>query len=130
MKSPFHTCLLIDDNPLDNYINTLLVTRNAFADEVIAKVSAKEVLTSIKEGSIKPDVIFLDLRMPLMDGFQFLIEYGKLKHINKSTNIYVLSSSVNPSDISRCEHHKNVVKFIEKPLTDAKLLDIINITNK
>lgn len=126
MTSPFHTCLLIDDNCLDNFINKILIFRNNFAEEVIAMESAYEALSLIRNGSIKPDVIFLDIRMPIMNGFQFLNEYADLDIIKDNTKIFVLSTSCNPRDKADLENYKYVTKFIEKTLTDEKLLEIIN----
>jgi CheY-like chemotaxis protein len=123
---PFSNCLLIDDNPLDNFINTLLIMKTEFASEVVSFESAKEALLKLGDGTLKPDIIFLDLNMPVMNGFQFLIEYANLNIIKENTKLFVLSTSLNPADLHRAEHSPYVTKFIEKTLTWDKLQAIID----
>src|SRR4051812_10225596 len=103
MNARFHTCLLIDDNPLENFINANLILRGNFADEVIAVESTEEALNLILEHAIHPNVIFLDIRMPVMDGFKFLKEYAKIDS-KENTEIFMLSSSCNPRDIENAEN--------------------------
>ena len=126
MKATFHTCLLIDDNPLDNYINVILIKHYKFADQVITLESSRDALKFIGNGTIQPDIIFLDIRMPLMNGFEFIKEYAKLDNIKPSTKLFILSATCNPSEIARAENNKYVTKFIEKTLTGEKLADIVN----
>lgn len=120
MNARFHTCLLIDDNPLENFINANLILRGNFADEVMAFESTEEALNLIRNQAIHPDVIFLDIRMPVMDGFKFLREYAKID-ANDNTTIFMLSSSCNPRDIANATNSKYITKFIQKPLTSEKL---------
>jgi two-component SAPR family response regulator len=126
MITPFSRCLLIDDNPLDNFINTLLIIKAKFAHEVISCESSEDALLKLSDGSIKPDVIFLDLNMPVINGFQFLSKYANLNIIKENIKIFVLSSSLNPADLHRAENDPNVTKFIEKVLTWEKLHAITN----
>jgi response regulator RpfG family c-di-GMP phosphodiesterase len=126
LKAAFHTCLLIDDNSLDNYINTFLIRHYNFANQVITLESSQDALKFIGNDTIQPDIIFLDIRMPLMDGFEFIKEYAKLENIKPSTKLFILSSTCDPSDIARAENNKYVTKFIEKTLTGEKLASIVN----
>ncbi|MFW5879662.1 MAG: response regulator [bacterium] len=85
--------------------------------EKISKI-AKEVL---------PDVIFLDIDMPLMDGFQFLDEFEKLNDdTKKKCKIVMLTSSINPQDVNKSKKYSYVKKYINKPLSQENLekLDI------
>jgi CheY-like chemotaxis protein len=126
LKAAFHTCLLIDDNPLDNYINTFLIKHYNFADQSITLESSQEALKFLGNGTIQPDIIFLDIRMPSMNGFEFIKEYAKLDNIKPSTKLFILSSTCDPSEIARAESNKYVTKFIEKTLTGEKLADIVH----
>lgn len=126
MNPTFQTCLLIDDNPLDNYINTLMIQRTNFANNVIALESSEEALIELKMGTIKPDIIFLDINMPVLNGFEFLAKYASLDINKDNTKIFVLSSSLNPSDLYRALNTLYVTNFIEKTLNTEKLQIITN----
>ncbi len=126
MSTSFQTCLLIDDNPLDNYINTKLIQNVNFANEILAFESPVDALLALKEGNIKPDVIFLDINMPVMNGFEFLMEYANL-HISKDNiKLCVLSSSINPEDEDRAIRSPYVTKYIQKNLKEEKLQELMN----
>ena len=74
MSNRYKTCLLIDDNYIDNFVTRRILEGSNFADKVIVTQSATEAIQSLRSGSVQPDVIFLDIRMPLMGGFEFLQE--------------------------------------------------------
>ncbi|MFM9028093.1 MAG: response regulator, partial [Bacteroidota bacterium] len=78
----FDRVLLIDDNDIDNFINERMITTSHFSKSVVVKNSGEGALEYLKEveGDMArlPEVIFLDLNMPAMDGFGFLAEYEKM----------------------------------------------------
>ncbi|WP_340203511.1 response regulator [Ascidiimonas sp. W6] len=119
---------LIDDDPifvfgakkmmeLANFCNRFLVYKNG--DEAIKALSA--ILKS-QEGF--PDIILLDLNMPILDGWQFLDEFLKIE-VPKKILIYVVSSSKDPSDINRAKSYKQVNNFVVKPISMDDLKAII-----
>ncbi len=119
--------MLIDDNEVDRYIGLRNITKYAFAEEVIAKQSAKSALEYLKSLSPEnlPQLIFLDIRMPEVDGFGFLEEYKKLSELlQKNCIIIMLSTSLNPTDQERAKNNPYVKKFINKPLDKEKLHEI------
>ena len=120
----YRSCLLIDDNPLDNFINTKIIHRANFASEILAIERPEEALELLRNGKFRPDVIFLDIRMPVMDGFDFLDEYEKLEIDRDNTKIIMLTSSINPGDLERAKRYKHVSKYITKTLTPDILLQI------
>jgi len=125
MYSGYKTCLLIDDNYIDNFVTRRMLESSNFAENILVQQSATEAIDAIRDGSIKPDVIFLDLRMPLMNGFEFLQEYDKLKELDKSTTkIFMLSSSLDPVDVKRSGQNKYITQFIHKPLTQKILEEL------
>jgi CheY-like chemotaxis protein len=76
----------------------------------------------------KKAVIFLDLNMPLVSGWEFLEEFEKLKHnLHLDCNIHVISASLNPVDKERAEQNPNVMSYISKPLSKETLLHCFNV---
>ena len=120
----YRSCLLIDDNPLDNYINTKIISRSNVATEILAIESPEEALELLRAGKFRPEIIFLDIRMPVMDGFDFLDEYEKLDIDKDHIEIVMLTSSINPGDMERAKHYKHVRKYITKTLTPDILLQL------
>ncbi|MCG8385462.1 MAG: response regulator [Cytophagales bacterium] len=116
--------LLVDDNDIDLFINKKIIEFNNFSNHLISLSSSQEALDYLQKaekGSL-PQLIFLDLNMPLSDGFQFLAEFSKLEeHIKTGVSIVILTSSNNPNDRDKVEKNANVLYFLSKPLNEEKL---------
>jgi CheY-like chemotaxis protein len=126
----FNHVMLIDDNEIDNLINSRIMTAHNFASSVDVKTSTESALESLRkltpDSENLPSIIFLDLQMPVLDGFAFLDEFEKMSDAVKSNcRIVVLSSSISPDDINRASTHKYVIKYINKPLSEMYLDAII-----
>ncbi|MCC5932522.1 MAG: response regulator [Cyclobacteriaceae bacterium] len=121
--------LLVDDNDTDNFISKRIIEITHFAKDVEIKNSGKGALEYLEQNKDKeemlPDFIFLDINMPIVDGFVFLYEFEKFSELVKNKcKVIILSSSDNKRDIDKIVNNENVVKFITKPLTEAALMDI------
>ena len=130
IKYKFERVLLIDDNDIDNFINERMITTSNFAKHVVVKNSAESALEYLRSLPPKsddlPQVIFLDLNMPVTDGFAFLTEYEKLDEgVKNCCKIVVLSSSISLEDINRASANPHVRKYLNKPLSE-KYLQAIN----
>lgn len=128
MDSKYKTVLLIDDSYIDNLINRKILESSQFADEIVvmdSPVKAIEYLDKCYDEHMMPEIIFLDIRMPEMNGFEFLQKIREIGGVNSADiKIYVLSSSLDPNDLKKIETNNLITKFIGKPLTVRALEDI------
>ena len=129
-KLPYSKVMVVDDNKMDNLLVGMVLKTINYSLEIISFHNPKEALNYLKgfeeqTDSLPPEVIFLDINMPLMNGFELLDELKKLKH-NKIDNckIYMLSSSDEPEDIEKANSYPNVIKYLKKPLDREELLNI------
>ena len=121
--------MLVDDNDTDNFISKRIIEITKFSKRVEVKSSGKSALDYLKENqnnpSDLPNIIFLDINMPIVDGFVFLYEFEKFNELVKSKcKVIILSSSDNKRDIDKIVNNNHVIKFITKPLTEVALEEI------
>jgi CheY-like chemotaxis protein len=122
--------LIVEDNPIDVFINTRVIEQTGLTKSVVVQPSAKAALEYLEETAINdlPGVIFLDIRMPDMDGFEFLDAFKSLSRpIQDTCRVVMLSSSIDPLDDERSGSYAAVVAFIPKPLTRDKILALAPI---
>ena len=119
--------ILIDDDPTTNYLNKLVVERSNLVDKLFVFDSAVEALEFFQanEQDIDGSLILLDINMPIMNGWEFLDNYGESsnKHKNK---IVLLTSSIDPNDKTKAEANPHVVDYKSKPLSNKLLNEIVD----
>jgi response regulator RpfG family c-di-GMP phosphodiesterase len=118
----FQTILLIDDDNISNFITEKLILREDFAQEVTSFLCGDSALAYLKEREQQqrpaPDIIFLDLNMPEMDGWEFISEFKKLPlAFTERSRVFMLSSAVDSKDIVQARNMEEIEDFISKPLT-------------
>lgn len=110
---------LVDDDEVINMVHSEVIKR--IVDDVQLEVfqSGTQLLEYLKSGNEQfLDVIFLDIRMPEMDGFEVLEKLESMESkISKDTKVYVLSSTLDDRDLSRAKSNPLVTDFIGKPLS-------------
>ncbi len=124
--------MLIDDNEIDNLINQKMIEASSITENIYTHTGAKSAIEFLKNmekmdvaDKVLPDVIFLDIDMPLMDGFQFLDEFANLTQITrKKCRIIMLTSSINPQDFNRAKKYENVKLYLNKPLSHDSIMKI------
>ncbi|MCS7019658.1 MAG: response regulator [Cytophagales bacterium] len=124
--SNINLVMLVDDNDTDNFISKRIIEITKFAPKIEVKNSGKSALEYLENAkdnpALLPDLIFLDINMPIVDGFSFLFEFSRFpENVKQKCKIVVLSSSDNKRDIERIINEKYVITFITKPLTDEAL---------
>lgn len=126
----FKLIIVIDDDSVSNFLSARIVAKSGVNAEVRAFLNGREALdyleAAIAGNSQFPDVIFLDVNMPLMNGWEFLYEYkGLLPRIGgRHIPIYMLSSSVYTQDIQRARELPEVSDYIIKPITVETILSL------
>lgn len=119
--------ILIDDSEIDLFIHRRFLEVCNFSKELISYRSAENALDWLKnlDGDTPPNIIFLDLNMPLVDGFTFLKLFAQLPdQVTQQSRIVVLTSSNSVTDRQQVFQHKNVIQMITKPIkqTDIEAL--------
>jgi len=130
-EKKYHAVMLVDDNEIDNLINQKMIEASNIAEHIFVHSGAKSAIEFLKnieklaKGPVSlylPEIIFLDIDMPLMDGFQFLDEFDKLSEsIKAHSKVVMLTSSLNPQDMNKAKKNQFVLKYINKPLTQENL---------
>lgn len=130
IKYKYSTVLLIDDNELDNFINENIMGSVSFATKIYVSTNGKSALEFINNLIVSggatnetyPEVMFVDLNMPIMDGFEFLERFEKIADEKlRQCKIIILTSSIDGDDRVKAEKIGKDVVFLNKPLTEEML---------
>ena len=132
MKQKLNCVLLIDDDEPTNFLNNMFIEETNCSKHIEVAQSAKDALEYLassqqSENSNEPfpELIFLDINMPSMDGWEFLEKYKELKKENSAQIIIImLTTSLNPDDVLRAYQMPEISGFENKPLTTEKI-DVI-----
>lgn len=121
---------IVDDDDIFVFLTTKIIEQTNLVDLIKVFGNGLDAINFLKENKNNvdalPDIILLDLSMPIMNGWQFLEKYNKLNPtIGKKITIYICSSSISPDDITRAKTISEVSDFIIKPITKDKLIDLI-----
>jgi CheY-like chemotaxis protein len=119
--------LCVDDDQITLMLCKKVIERATFANEIITLQNGEEAFNYFKDLSVEiankieveyPKLVFLDLNMPVMDGWEFLDGYRENKFQETfSTNFIVLSSTIDPLDYNKSKTYPFVIDFIAKPIT-------------
>jgi len=121
---------LVDDDKIFQLTASKTLKATAIPDKILQFENGEDALNFIRthmaDAGTLPDYIFLDINMPLTDGWMFLDDYEDLKKgLPKPIYIYMVSSSIDPRDISRAKSNINVKDYVVKPVTREKFLELL-----
>jgi CheY-like chemotaxis protein len=129
------TLYVIDDDDIYRFIIEKTIKDIDLVNLVKVFPNGREAIdfleSAITESHLLPEIILLDLTMPVMDGWEFLENYLLLKpRIGKRIHIYVVSSSINPADVERAKNISEVTDYAVKPITKEKLVDLFKFVSE
>ena len=130
MSQKLKSILLVDDEPSTNFIHQMVIQESELTDTVYVRENGQEALdflTTKIEGKFPcPDLILLDINMPVMDGWEFLESYRNLDEQCKSRMVIImLTTSINPDDKDRAAQYGDIDDFLHKPLTVEMLFKVV-----
>jgi len=125
------TVCVIDDDEIYVYGLKKLISIKQLCPDLIEFKNGKEAIDFLMDPQNDhqiPDIIFLDINMPVMDGWDFMESFVKIKpRLGKKITIYMVSSSVNDQDIERAKNIAEITDYISKPVTPARLVELFSL---
>lgn len=134
MKTTSLACIIDDDNLYVNLLKKVIVTRKLCENLLIfndgkQSIDYFEALSQNLDEEKIPDIIFIDLNMPVMDGWEFIERFTKIENkFEKLITLYIVSSSIDPADISRAKTLSNIEDYLIKPAHIKELEKIFKKT--
>ena len=113
--------MIVDDVEISNFIMKKMITKVSASNEIFDYTLPEKALADIEK--INPDIVFLDLNMPTIDGWEFLL---RMKENNVFNKVYILTSSTSIFDLKKSKNYDNVQDFLIKPLDFNILGNILN----
>ena len=126
----FSTVMIIDDSEMDNFLNKMILETMHYSENILTYTNPIHALNYFKELSVQsgegkkiPQIVFLDINMPIMSGFDFLEQFKSLpqEHIS-DIKFYVISSSEDPEDLEKIKKYDNIIKYLYKPLNREEIV--------
>ncbi|MEN7547405.1 response regulator [Rapidithrix thailandica] len=113
--------LIVDDDDTSNFVTKLMLDKTDAAHIILMARNGKEAVNYLEENKNNfPDLILLDINMPIMNGFDFL-EYWEKKGMTSNSKIVMFSTSIREEDKTKAEQFYDVISYIEKPLNEKKI---------
>lgn len=125
---------IVDDDKIYRYTTETYIQLLNLANTVKTFGDGEEAIESIKENlsnpSQLPDIILLDVNMPIMDGWDFIEEFVTLQNIPKKIALYMVSSSIDERDKARATEFNEITDYIIKPITEEQLVKLIELKHE
>lgn len=132
MNDRIDVAFIVDDDQIYVFGLKKLIAINNLCKNILVFENGEKAMNYItpimKNSEQLPDVILLDLNMPVMDGWEFLDEFVKIKpHLSKKIQIYMVSSSINPADIARAKQYEELSDYLIKPISIEELHRVFTV---
>jgi CheY-like chemotaxis protein len=121
--APIRTTMIIEDDQVTSFLNSLLIDELNYSREIVSASDGLEALELLSKMLRFPEIIFLDIKMAGMDGFDFLDNFEKMKG-SENTKVIILTSSVDNRDKMAANQH-NIYSYLTKPLTKEAITKIL-----
>jgi len=127
MKNKLNCILLVDDDDDDNYFHQIVINKMNITEKIEIAFNGEQALVFLKkENQNRPDIIFLDINMPKMNGWEFMETYKHLRADQKAkVVVMMLTTSENPDDKNRAAQYSEIIGFNSKPLTEEMITAIL-----
>jgi len=127
MTKKLESVLLLDDNLATNFLHKKFLEKSECAERIVDFRSGTNALKYLtQEGITQPDLILVDINMPIMSAWEFLEEYGKLNELAENESVVILlSTSLSPADKEKADKVKLIKEVMLKPLTNEGITAII-----
>lgn len=121
---------VVDDDQVYQFTASRALKATNLPHRIVQFRNGQEALTylgnHLQSPGELPDIILLDINMPITDGWMFLDEYFKMKKsLTKHIRIYMVSSSIDPRDLTRAKENPDVADYVEKPISLAKFSELL-----
>jgi len=128
-EDAINNLMVIDDDEVDQLLYRRVVERSGIVTSLVAFTRPAEALEFLRNaGSDIPDLILLDIRMPGMDGFEFLDHLAnEISELYSQLRVVMVSTSTDPSDASRASSYSAVKSYINKPISGPQLRDLAQL---
>ncbi|RIV45658.1 response regulator [Flagellimonas pelagia] len=126
----FDIAFIVDDDPIHQFGMKVLLKKVKLSKEILVYHNGQEAIDALldlmEKGGELPSIIFLDLNMPIKDGWGFLDDFVKIPHNNRrKVVVYVVSSSINPTDQERAKEYEVVSNYMVKPIHENQLTEVL-----
>ena len=121
------TILCVDDDPITLMLCKMVINKASFSNEIVTAKNGEEALNYFKTFNTnseikKPQLIFLDLNMPVMGGWEFLDAFSTADYSDhNTTKVIILSSTIDPEDLEKAKKYPMVLDFLSKPISKEML---------
>lgn len=125
------TIWIVDDDEIFQFITRKSIEKIDTSKHIISYSNGEQAFKSINNAIHQenglPDIILLDINMPVMDGWEFLQQYsGVSDNSNKKPTIYMVSSSIDQKDLIKAHNSVFITDYITKPIDEDKMIEILN----